>query len=112
MNIHSLLLPPTLLQRLSDNPLQLAVDGAELIVSPFLHRFHGLRIDAEQEGLVVAGIVFFLRHYQSLSIFDAGLGTSGHETDSLSRVSFLVVSRPTESPKVLAQMLSLAICLS
>jgi len=59
---HLLLLPPTLLQCFRDNPLELTVDGAELVGSPSLHGLHGLRVDAEQEGLVARAIVFFLGH--------------------------------------------------
>lgn len=59
------LLPSTLLQRLGNDPLQLAVDGAELIGGPFLHRLHRLWVDAEQEGL--GAIVFLFRHDAYLS---------------------------------------------
>ena len=49
-----------LLQRLCDDPLQLAVDRAELVGSPLLHRLHGLGIHPEQKGL--GTIVFLFRH--------------------------------------------------
>ena len=54
------LFPPALFQCLRDNPLQLAVDGAELVGSPAFHGFNRLGINAEQEGLV--RIVFFFCH--------------------------------------------------
>ena len=69
------LLPPALFQSFRDNPLQLSVDGAELVGGPLLHRFHRLGIDAEQKGLVVAGIVFLLCHGLPLQCF-----TQGHLT--------------------------------
>ena len=82
---HLLLLPPTLLQRLRDNPLQLPVDRAKLVGGPFLHRLHRLGIDAEQEGLVICTIFFFLCHNLSLQCF-----AQGHPTEVLLGNAFVV----------------------
>jgi len=54
--------PPRLFQGFRDDPLQLAIDGAELVSGPFLHRFHCLCIDTKQEGLGIDAIILFFRH--------------------------------------------------
>ena len=48
-----------LLQCLGNDPLQLAIGGAELIGSPLLNRRQRIRIDAQDE---VLGFTFFFSH--------------------------------------------------